>query len=372
MVALERVARRQVAQRLDQVGDRLLEVVADLGRHALLAELRHAEHVEHEQAVVRGNRAAALGHDRRVRHAGLVADLLQVVHHVVGVLLQRVVHARLEVGLRAVVVDAEPAADVHVLEPGARLVQLAVDARRLDQRALDDADVGDLAAEVEVQQLEAVGHAARLQLLEPAHDLGDRQAELRAVAARTLPPAAAAGRELDAEADLRPHADLLGVLEDQAELGVLLDDGDDVAPDLLGQHRHLDELGVLEAVADDRDVVGGQRRHRHQLGLAAGLDAEVVGAAELQHFLDDLALLVHLDRVHARVLAGVLVLLDRALEGVVDVAQAMLQDVGEAHQDGQRDAAHLQAIHQLLEVDRTARASFVGCTSTCPFSPIEK
>ena len=32
-----------------------------------------------------------------------------------------------------------------------------------------------------------------------------------------------------------PHADLLGGLEDQAELGVLLDDRDDVAADLAGR-----------------------------------------------------------------------------------------------------------------------------------------
>ena len=44
---------------------------------------------------------------------------------------------------------------------------------------------GNLAAEVEVQELEAVLHAEQLQLLEPAQDLGDGQAELRAVAARS-------------------------------------------------------------------------------------------------------------------------------------------------------------------------------------------
>ena len=44
--------------------------------------------------------------------------------------------------------------------PAPSLAQLGVDARGLVQRALDDADVGDLAAEVEVQQLEAVLHAA--------------------------------------------------------------------------------------------------------------------------------------------------------------------------------------------------------------------
>ena len=88
--------------------------------------------------------------------AGRVADLLQREHDVVRVLLHRVVHRRREVGLRAVVVDAQPAAHVEVLERRAQLAQLDVEAPRLAQRVLDRADGRDLAAQVEVQQLEAV------------------------------------------------------------------------------------------------------------------------------------------------------------------------------------------------------------------------
>ena len=205
--------------------------------------------------MIRDDRAAALRHDRRVRHSGVVAHALDVIDDVVGVFLERVVGARLEVGLRAVVVDAQAAADVEVLEPRARLDQLGIDAGRLVERPLDDADVGDLAAEVEVQELEAVLHAAALELFQPTEDLGDGEPELRAIAARALPAPAAARGELHPHAYLRPDANLLGVLQNQPELGVLLDDGDHVAPDLLGQHRHLDELGVLEAVADDGRVV---------------------------------------------------------------------------------------------------------------------
>ena len=298
--------------------------------HLLVAEAGDAEHVEHEHAVVGDDGAAALGHDRRVRNARLVAHGLDVVDDVVGVLLERVVHARFEVRLRAVVVDAQAAADVEVLKPGAQLRQLRVDARRLVQRALDDADVGDLAAEMEVQQLEAVLHAARLQLLEPAHDLGDGQAELRAEAARRLPASAAARGELHAHADLRPDAHLLGGFEDQAQLGVFLDDRDDVPPDLVAEHRRFDVLGVLEAVADDRRVVVGHRDDGQQLGLRAGFEAEVIRLAEVEHFFDDLPLLVHLDRVDAAVAALVLVLGDGVLKRGVNVAEAMLQDVGEA------------------------------------------
>ena len=162
-----------------------------------------------EHAVVGDDRAAALRHDRRMLHAGVVADRLDVVDDVVGVFLERVVDARLEVGLRAVVVDAEAAADVQILEPGARLHELGVDPGRLVQRPLDDPDVGDLAAEVEVQQLEAVLHAERAQLVETAQHFGHRQAELRAVAAGALPAPAAARRQLDAHPDLGPDADLL-------------------------------------------------------------------------------------------------------------------------------------------------------------------
>ena len=54
-----------------------------------------------------------------MRHLGAVAHILDVIDDVVGVFLQGVVDARLEIGLRTIVVDAQPTADVQVLQPGA-------------------------------------------------------------------------------------------------------------------------------------------------------------------------------------------------------------------------------------------------------------
>ena len=166
--------------------------------------------------------------------------------------------------------------------------------------------------------------------------------------------------QLDAHADLRPDAELLRGFEDQSELGVLLDDRDDVAADLLGQHRRLDELGVLEAVADDRRVVVGERHHGQQLRLRAGLEAEVVRLAEVEHFLDDLPLLVDLDRIDAAVAALVLMLRDGAWKRRVDVAEAVLEDVGEADEHREADAAELQPIDQFLQVDGACRRPSSG------------
>src|SRR5207253_5017541 len=194
----------------------------------------------------------------------------------------------------------------------------------------DDANIRDLAAEMEMQELEAILHAAHAQLLEPAQHFRDGEAEFRTVAAGALPAPATPRRELDAHADLRPDTDFFRVLQDEAELGVLLDDGNDLAADLLGQHRHLDELGILEAVADDGRVVVGLRGDGEELWLGTRLEAEAIFPPEVEHFLDDLPLLVHLDRVHADVAAPVLMLRDGGLECVVDIGDAVAKDVAEA------------------------------------------
>ena len=320
-------------------------------RQFLFAESGDAQHIEDEHAVVGDNRAAALRDDRRVLHPGVVAHRLDVKHDVVGVFLERVVDARFEIRLRAIVVDAQPAADVDVFEPRAFLGQLGIDARRLIERALHDADVRDLAAQMKVQELEAVLHAERLELFEPLPHLGDGQTELGAIAAGRLPPAAAARRQLDAHADVRPDADLPRILEHQAELGVFLDHRDDPPAHLLRQHRHLDVFGVLEAVADDRRLVGRHRDDGQELGLGPGFKAEVVGPAEVEHFFDHLPLLVDLDGIDAEVLPVVRVLADRRLERAVDVGQPLAEDVAKANENRQANPAQLQVVNELLQVD---------------------
>ena len=142
------------------------------------------------------------------------------------------------------------------------------------------------------------------------------------------------------------------MFQNQVELGVFLDHRDDVSPDLLGQHRELDELGVLEPIANDGRVVVGNRRYRDQLRLRARFQPELERLAEVEDLFDDVTLLVHLDGINADVIAGVFVLGDGGLEGLVDVLQAVPQDVAEPHERRQADAAQLQVIDELLQIDR--------------------
>ncbi len=90
-------------------------------------------------------------------------------------------------------------------------------------------------------------------------------------------------------------------------------------------------------------------------GLLPASSPKPVLPPDVQHFFDDLALLVDLDGIDAAVAALVLVLCDGALEGRVDLAEPVLEDVGEAEEDGSAEAAKLQAIDQPLQVDGSRR-----------------
>jgi len=151
---------------------------------------------------------------------------------------------------------------------------------------------------------------------------------------------------------LWPDTNLLGVLQDQTQFGVLLDNWNHLAADLLAQHRHFDELGILETIADNRRVVICLRNNGKQFGLGACLEAEAVFPAKAEHLFNNLALLVYFDGIHTDITSFVLVLCNGRLEGIVDVFNAVAKDVAEPDQHRKLYAAQQQMIGQLFQVDR--------------------
>ena len=79
--------------------------------------------------------------------------------------------------------------------------------------------------------------------------------------------------------------------------------------------------------------------------------------AELDDLLDDVALLVDLDRVDGGVAAGVPELLARLLEALGQRVDARAEDVGEAQQHRQRDALLLEVVRDLEQVERRDRGA---------------
>ena len=131
-------------------------------------------------------------------------------------------------------------------------------------------------------------------------------------------------------------------LEQQVELVELLHHHVDAVAELLADQCEPQVLAVLVAVADDDGAGRREGQHRHEFRLAAGLEADAVGAV-LEDVLHHGLLLVHLDGVNRRVAALVLVVLLAWSKARVHAAHPVAQDVAEAEQHRQVEAplAHL-------------------------------
>ena len=295
---------------------------------------------------------ARFGDDVGMGHVLGRARLGDLRDDVAGILGEGVVDRAVEVGLAAVVVDPEAAAAVDHAHVGAHEVQFDEDAGGLAHGVADRADGGDLRADVEVEELQAVEHSLLPELLDRVHHLAGGEAELRAIAGGFDPFARALGGEARAHADDRPHIELAGAADDGVDFLGPVDGDDHLTPELLGEERGLDESLVLVSVAQDVGVgVLLEGEGDQELGLAPCLDAETVGRPVLDQFLDHVTLLVHLDRVDPAEASLVIVLGDGGVEGAEELLDAELQDVGEADEDGQVAAPALQILDQFLEID---------------------
>ena len=124
---------------------------------------------------------------------------------------------------------------------------------------------------------------------------------------------------------------------------------------LLAHQRQTNELAVLVTVADDGAALRRQRQHGQQLRLGAGFEADrdVLGGDDVFHHR---FLLVDLDRVQRGVFALVFQALDVGVERTGQLTHAVLQNVREAHQQRQGQAALAQLVDLLEQVDgRTGR-----------------
>ena len=336
-------------------------VVLDEGRELVHFVGFDVDHLQQQQRVMRGQRAPGLADQMRHRELVLPARFGDRVDDVVGVFLQRVVDARVGRRVRAVVIHAQAAADVDVRDVEPHLAQLDVEARDLLQPDLDEADVGDLRAEMEVNQLDPIELVRGAQLVDGGHEVGGIETELGLLAAALLPPAEAARRELDADARGRRDAQLLRDLEQHVDLAQLLDDDEDLMAELLAHEREAHELFVLVAVADDQMVgVLGEPQHRLQLRLAAALEADAVLRAEFDDLFDDVPLLVDLDRVDGRVAAVIRELLTRVVKSQRQRVEPGPQDVREAQQHRELDTLLLEIVRQLIEIQLAIRMVGVG------------
>src|ERR1043166_986011 len=313
--------------------------------------LDRAKHFDDQHAVMRDDRAPALADDVGMFHLLGVADVRDVIDDVVRVFLEGVIRRAVVSRPASVVIHAQPAAHVNVLNRKTHLAQLRVKPRGLLHGALHDQNVRHLRADVEMQQLEAMRQSLGLEHFRRREQFRRAQAELRIRAAAFGPTPAAFAEQPRADADQRLNAKLPRHRDDLPQLLQLLHHQDHLLPQLRTQQGHADEVRVLVTVAHDQAAhLALQRQAREQLRLAAHFQPEVVWLARLQDFLHHLAKLIHLDREHPAITALVIELGDRVAEGQVDRLDAIAQNILKADQHRELQVARLRLLDHVAQI----------------------
>jgi hypothetical protein len=160
---------------------------AGRGRQAVAGRRFAVDHLGDQRGVMGGQRPARLAEQVWVRQILFGADFPERLDHVVGVFPHAVVHRAIAARAGPLVIHPQPAADIHPLQADAQPPQIGVVAPHFPQAAPNVVDVGDLRAQVGVQQGQAVRHAALPQAAHGVQHLAGRQAELGFLAAGVLP-----------------------------------------------------------------------------------------------------------------------------------------------------------------------------------------
>src|SRR5690606_8590865 len=230
--------------------------------------------------------------------------------------------------------------------------EVGVEAADFRDAAADVLDVGDLRTEVAVQQLQAVQHAFRLQVVDQLDQLRGGQTEHAAIAGGGVPVAAHADRGLDAHADDGLDAHDAAALQDDRDLGGGFHHEHAIEAELDGGQAQVDEFLILVAIADDQAaglLEVGERDHHFR--LAADFEAVFVARTKGGDLLDHLRLLVHLDRVDALVVALVAEVVDGGTKGCVQAVDLRVEDVFDTQQHGHLEITFQHAFDDVHELD---------------------
>ena len=187
-----------------------LRVVDLLRRHRFVVVFAGigCNHFDDQHGMMGRQRAAAFGHQRWIRHLFGVANFLHRVNHGVHVLLKRVIDAVRRCHFARFVIHAQAAAHVQIFDFQTAFPQRGVYPDDFLDRLLQVLNVEDLAAHMEMQQLEAIGQTGRRHFIDQLDEFGNRYSKLRPVTTGLRPLSGTCRRNLYSRAKLRPDAQL--------------------------------------------------------------------------------------------------------------------------------------------------------------------
>ena len=315
-------------------------------------EIGHVQNVEQQHGIISHGGAAGFGDDVRMRDVFGRQRFGDRFDHVHAIFVERVIAAGGIIGVGAVVIDREPAAEVEEPHGSTFLDQSGIDPAGFEHAGTDVADVRDLRADMVMEQTQTVEHFGFLELVHDAHEFGGIEAEHAAVAARFGPLSAGPGGKFHADADHRLDAEFPAPFDDDRHFAGHFHDEDALDAQLGGIKREIDEFLILVTVADETGfMVGHGADGGNEFGFAAGFETMMEFASETGDLLHDLLLLIDLDRINTAVLSLKTGLFDRFRKGRMQQTDLSVEDIAQTEQHRHVHAAFLDALDDLHQTD---------------------
>ena len=227
------------------------------------------EHLKHQYRMMSSERTSRFGDNVRLLQPVFLAHINERRYRVVDILLNGIVHAALACAAScAVVVNAKATAYINKINVEANLAQLHIELTCFAQGILYAAYLGNLAANVEMDKLEAVLHLGLLHIVESLEQFARIEAKLALVATRFFPFSAAGTRQLDSDSHIRAYVEAFRNVGNKFQLVEFLCHDVYAAAHLLCQQRQLYIVLILVAVAHNhRALVDVKRKHCMKLRL---------------------------------------------------------------------------------------------------------
>ena len=231
-------------------------------------------------------------------------------------------------------------------------MQLYIELRSLLEGSLYAAYLGDLAADVEMYQLEAVFHAFLLQHFERLEQFRTGESKLAGVATALFPFAASRRGQFDSDTQVGLDIQFFGGLGNDVDFVQFFHHDKDALAHLLCQQGQFDVALVFVAVADDERVaLALHGDDRMQFGLASCLQSEVELAAVADDFFHHRLHLVHLDGIDDKVFTLKSVGIRCLFETTPCLFDTVVEDVRKSQQHGRCDVAQCQFVDHVMQVD---------------------
>ena len=167
MPVLKHTCRVDLVPYLVQFTQQLVRIVGDSVVVVPYRQVCSFQYIDYQHRMMCSQGASALGDDARLRQVIFDAHIHERRHRVVDIFLYGIVHRVLaHRGAGAVIVHAQTAANIDKIDVEAHLEELYIELHRLTQGSLDAAYLGNLAADVEMNEFQRVGHLVPAQELD--------------------------------------------------------------------------------------------------------------------------------------------------------------------------------------------------------------